>query len=123
MIVIAGTNFAGISSIYQRLEVEMSKNVKITLLVGILLFTGILLLWGSGLVAIFPSNSAITGATQPAEAGLPNPASAHCEAQGYSLEIRTDEQGGQYGICIFPDGSQCEEWEYYRGECEPVSGD
>jgi putative hemolysin len=105
------------------MEVAMSKNVKITLVVGILLVTGMLLLCGSGLVTLFPSNLVTTGATQPAEAGLPNPASAHCEAQGYSLEIRTDEQGGQYGVCIFPDGSQCDEWAYYRGECGPGSGE
>jgi putative hemolysin len=123
MIVIAGTNFAGISSIYKILEVDMSKNIKVSLLVGILLIAGMLLLCGSGLVNLFPSNSATTGATLPAEAGLPNPASAHCEEQGYSLEIRTDEQGGQYGVCIFPDGSHCDEWAYYRGECEPGSGD
>jgi len=49
--------------------------------------------------------------------GLPNPASAYCEDQGYELEIRESEEG-QYGVCIFPDGSECEEWEYYRGECK-----
>lgn len=101
----------------------MSKNVKVTLLVGILLVTGMLLLCGSGLVTLFPSNSVTTGSTPPAEAGLPNPASVHCEEQGYSLEIRTDEQGGQFGVCIFPDGSQCDEWDYYRGECGPGSGE
>jgi len=51
--------------------------------------------------------------------GLPNPASVYCEEQGYELEIRTDQQGGQYGVCVFPDGSECEEWEFYRGECGP----
>ena len=49
--------------------------------------------------------------------GLPNPASKYCVDQGYELEIRADESGNQYGVCIFPDGSECEEWEYYRGEC------
>ncbi len=53
--------------------------------------------------------------------GLANPASVHCEGQGYTLEMRTDENGGQYGICTFPDGSECEEWAFYRGECSPAS--
>lgn len=50
--------------------------------------------------------------------GVPNPASVFCEERGYTLEMRTDA-GGTYGVCIFPDGSECEEWAYYRGECEP----
>ena len=54
-----------------------------------------------------------------AGAGLPNPASVHCEEQGGTLEIRT-ESGGEAGYCIFPDGSECEEWAYYRGECSPA---
>lgn len=49
--------------------------------------------------------------------GLPNPASKYCVDQGYELEIRTDESGNQYGVCIFPDGSECEEWAFFRGEC------
>jgi putative hemolysin len=49
--------------------------------------------------------------------GLANPASVYCEEQGYTLEMRTDADGGQHGMCIFPDGSECEEWAFYRGEC------
>lgn len=51
-------------------------------------------------------------------AGLANPASVYCVDQGGKLEIKTDEQGGQYGVCVFADGSECEEWAYYRGECK-----
>jgi len=36
------------------------------------------------------------------------------------VEIRTAEDGSQTGYCIFPDGSECDEWAYYRGECGPV---
>jgi len=50
--------------------------------------------------------------------GMANPASVHCEEQGGSLNIR-DEDGGQAGYCVFPDGSECEEWAFFRGECEP----
>lgn len=49
--------------------------------------------------------------------GLPNPASKYCVDQGYKLEIRADQAGNQYGVCIFPDGSECEEWAFFRGEC------
>ena len=51
--------------------------------------------------------------------GMPNPAAVYCQEQGYAVENRTDENGGQYGMCIFPDGSECDEWAYYRGECSP----
>ena len=51
-------------------------------------------------------------------ADMPNPASQHCADQGGKVEIR-DEAGGQVGYCIFPDGSECEEWAFYRGECAP----
>jgi putative hemolysin len=49
---------------------------------------------------------------------LPNPASKYCVDQGGRLEIR-DEAAGQAGYCIFEDGSECEEWAFYRGECAP----
>jgi putative hemolysin len=50
--------------------------------------------------------------------GLPNPASKFCEDQGYQLEIR-EQADGSVGYCIFPDGSECEEWAFYRRECAP----
>ena len=51
-------------------------------------------------------------------AGMPNPASKHCTDEGGKLEIR-EETDGAVGYCIFPDGSECEEWEFYRGKCKP----
>lgn len=57
--------------------------------------------------------------TATPEVGMVNPASKYCLEQGGKLEIRTDAQGGQYGICIFADGSQCDEWAFFRGECAP----
>jgi putative hemolysin len=51
---------------------------------------------------------------------MPNPASVYCEDNGNTLEIRTAADGGQSGVCIFPDGSTCDEWAYFREECGPV---
>lgn len=48
--------------------------------------------------------------------GLPNPASIYAHLQGYRVEIRTRPEG-QYGVVIFPDGQECGEWAFYRGEC------
>lgn len=61
--------------------------------------------------------TAPTGAFE-SPVGLPNPASQFCEEQGYTLEIR-EGAGGQIGVCVFPDGTECEEWAFYRGECAP----
>ncbi len=47
---------------------------------------------------------------------IANPASVNCINKGGSLKI-VDGSGGQYGLCTLPDGKQCEEWSYFRGEC------
>jgi len=59
--------------------------------------------------------------TQPTMEAIPNPASVFCEQQGYKLEIRTAPDGSQAGVCVFPNGSECDEWAYFRGECVPAS--
>ena len=60
-------------------------------------------------------------ATGMPQAGMPNPASVYCTQGGNKLEIRTAADGSQYGVCIFPDGSTCDEWAYFRGECGPAA--
>jgi len=50
---------------------------------------------------------------------LANPASVFCEQQGGAVEIRSDEAGNQFGVCTFAEGTEVEEWAYYRGEAEP----
>lgn len=56
-------------------------------------------------------------ATDNPQVNLPNPASVYCTQNGNKLEIRTAADGSQNGICIFQDGSTCDEWAYFRGEC------
>lgn len=58
-------------------------------------------------------------ATPGGGANMPNPASVYCKDQGGTVQIRTGADGGQVGICIFADGSECDEWAYFRGECAP----
>jgi putative hemolysin len=59
--------------------------------------------------------------SQPSDskANLPNPASVYCEQNGGRLELEQDASGGVSGVCIFADGSECDEWAYFRGECKP----
>jgi len=58
-------------------------------------------------------------ATPGSQAGLPNPACVYCEEHGGKNETRTGADGGQYAVCIFSDGSECDAWAYFRGECAP----
>jgi putative hemolysin len=53
---------------------------------------------------------------KPNNSQIANPASVYCVENNGSLEIRESENG-QYGVCI-KDGKECEEWKYFRGECE-----
>ena len=55
------------------------------------------------------------------DTGIANPAAVYCEKQGFRPESRTAEDGSQYAVCIFLDGSECDEWAYFRGECGPAS--
>lgn len=58
-------------------------------------------------------------ATDESQENLPNPAAAYCEQNGFGYEIRTADDGSQFGLCVFPDGSTCDDWAYFRGECTP----
>lgn len=49
--------------------------------------------------------------------GLANPASTYCIENGGQLEIITNADGGQFGLCQFADYA-CEEWAYYNGDCD-----
>lgn len=60
-------------------------------------------------------------ATQSLPAQIANPASENCIKQGGTLLIQKRGDGGEYGICVFEDNRQCEEWAMMRGDC-PVGG-
>lgn len=52
---------------------------------------------------------------------IANPASVFCLEHGGDSQIQTNLDGSQTGYCVFSDGSQCEEWAFYRGECRKNS--
>lgn len=86
---------------------------------------------------------------QPGPPGMQDPSLVYCEEQGYRYEIRTLREpavevvtpapsteaadgtevappppheldsGISYSLCIFPDGTECEAWSFFRGECLP----
>lgn len=51
--------------------------------------------------------------------GLANPASVYCVEQGGKSKIITAPDGSQSGQCVFADGRQCDEWQFFRSkECK-----
>lgn len=57
------------------------------------------------------SNKCSSGGT-----GMANPASVYCHQLGYEYKI-VDTDNGQKGICVFPDKTECDEWEFLEGKC------
>ena len=62
------------------------------------------------------SHNVQTGSTQ-----IANPASQNCIKLGGELVIKKNDNNDEYGVCIFEDNRQCEEWALFRGEC-PKTG-
>lgn len=85
------------------------KNVILTFMVILSLAT---LLAIAGCTAEQPSKD------QEQQVGMANPASVKCINDGGKLEM-IEEAAGTRGICVFPDGSKCDEWQYFGGECQP----
>jgi putative hemolysin len=42
-------------------------------------------------------------------AGMGSPAAGYCLGLGYTLS--------REGYCVFPDGTQCPDWHFFRGQC------
>ena len=55
---------------------------------------------------------AVPGAAQ----AMANQAALYCSASGGSLQIE-DSPDGDASFCQLPDGTMCDAWEFYRGEC------
>lgn len=85
------------------------------------IFTIIILLALTACTALQTQGTPEPATTDMPQVGMPNPASVYCTQNGNKLEIQTAADGSQNGICVFPDGSACDEWAYYRGECNPAT--
>ncbi len=69
-----------------------------------------------------PETTDTVTTTEPAEKDnkvqIANPASSHCIENGGKLEMMQDKTGGEFAVCIFDDGSRCEEWKFFRKQCK-----
>jgi putative hemolysin len=63
--------------------------------------------------------------------GMADPSTQFCSDHGGRPETRKVQGGvtgggvpwfNDVGVCVFPDGSECEQWKFYRGECAPAGG-
>jgi len=52
---------------------------------------------------------------------LANPAAVFCKEKNYQYVIRKNPDGSEYGVCIFPDRRECEEWAFYQGTCNETT--
>ena len=52
-------------------------------------------------------------------ATIANPASTNCVARGGKSTIEKNGKGAEFGVCMFADNRQCEEWALLRNECSP----
>ena len=64
--------------------------------------------------AIVVEETAATEESTEQTVWMANPASVYCEEQGGTLTIVEDAEGNQSGMCKLADGTEVEEWEYYR---------
>jgi len=59
----------------------------------------------------------LAGATGTAAAPmLANPAAVLCAKNGATVTLETLPNGGQRGICTFPNGTRIDEWAYFRNK-------
>ena len=77
---------------------------------------GLVALLAAGVLTLTGCGNTETPNEENAE--IANPASVYCEENGGISIIETAEDWSQSWICTFADGSYCEEWAYFRGECE-----
>ncbi len=58
---------------------------------------------------------------QTTDVQIANPAATFCINQNKDnkYEIRKNQDGSETGYCIFPNGKECIDWLYFRGECGP----
>jgi putative hemolysin len=98
----------------------MTKKIIVPLLILILLICSFLLIKTLKPVpeVLDTTGTKTTGTGQiTTTTGMANPASVYCKDQGGKLSIRKDAEGNEYGICVFDDGTECDEWKFFRKEC------
>ena len=74
-----------------------------------------------GCVATVDQNNTNATAQNATNTTIANPASLYCVNHGGKSTIVTNPDGSQGGVCVLQNGTKCDEWAYYRGECPAVT--
>jgi len=79
----------------------------------------VLILIVAGIVCYFSfaQKKEIPKESSKEESQLSNPAAVYCQEQNGTLKNIIFEKGTR-GFCLFDDGSQCGQWDFYRGDCK-----
>jgi putative hemolysin len=64
-----------------------------------------------------PASPPPPATTAPQAVQRANPASENCAAKGGRHSVEKNPVGAEFGICLFEDNRQCEEWALLRSEC------
>lgn len=48
---------------------------------------------------------------------MQNPGVAYCQRLGYEHKVKEDEKGNQYGVCVLPNGEECDDFDFLSGQC------
>lgn len=91
------------------------KAIKVIILVLILVAIGI------GIYFFSVSKTKQTNVDDSPLVNMTNPASVYCNEHGGKSVIRTAADGSQSGVCVFENGNECDEWSFFRGECDASS--
>jgi len=86
-------------------------------LIGIIIAILILGLVSVYFLSLIKEKTALKEKPQENQTEIANPASLYCEKKEGKSEIRNFSDG-QKGFCLFDDGSECEEWDFYSGKCK-----
>jgi parallel beta-helix repeat protein len=100
------------------------KNKQLTIIL-IIIIVGFSLVFSISITIIpeFMRVAQIKPAEEPVDiskylySGFANPLAIYCEELGFKFETRTLPSGYKYSFCIFPDGSECEQKDFFGGHC------
>jgi putative hemolysin len=62
------------------------------------------------------SGADVTSSCSGNNPGMANPAAVYCHELGYEYQV-VDAAEGQHGVCVLPDGSECDGWGFLEGKC------
>lgn len=70
------------------------------------------------------AGAAAPALAQPAttKTTMANPAATFCIENGGMHDIRKDDQGNEFGVCVFADGTEVDAWDFLRAHFEQTKG-